>query len=787
MDPSVYEAAKAFFAYPSGSAEVLNAISALSKLSKASSKMPRIVPWHEVDVTGRLINKEILLQIDQADYFLADISVLNSNVTYELAYAIGRKKPVANFINKHLEGPETKRLRDEVGIFDTIGYRLYENGNDLASYIQRELRQIPPLHLPRFAGTASAIYYVDAPSNTDLVAVARHKLRNLFGSSCSIFDPTEKSRLPPAEAISHVEGAAVVVATLLPVAWASSLTHNIRSAFVCGLAHALNKHLVILQLGEDAPPLDFRDDVTVAGTEEKIEKTLYALVPRVMAHIRATDNSTRSRPSSFLESLNFGQSVAEDEETDLPSYYYETDAFHRAMRGEARVVLGRKGSGKTALFYQLAYIKKSARQERNLVLDLQPETYKLVRFKEEVLRLFQPGTRLHVVTAMWNYILLLEIAYRLLDEDKSLYQRDHRIFLLYTSLNDVYARSDVDWEGDFSQRLALLLESISSEVVSYRGGDGEAISISSNEVTAVIHKHPIAELQARVVEYLKNRGEVWILIDHLDRGWPSTGIREEDIHLVQGLLEAAQKLRRSFSRSGISCYPVVFLRSDVFEWMVENTQDSGKISKVSVDWSDREAMQMMLQQRLVFSGLPETAPFGVLWASICSGVVAAMPSNEYLLSRCLMRPRALLGNLAACRNRAVNRRHDKIEESDVIDGTRDFSQDLLRDVIQEIQDVAPELENALYAFIDTPASFSLISLHDLFRQYGIGEGNWDVLIEHFLWYGVLGVEGIAGKPTYIYDINYDLNMLKAIARKTADRTVYWINPAFRPALSVSEP
>jgi len=37
---------------------------------------------------------------------------------------------------------------------------------------------------------------------------------------------------------------------------------------------------------------------------------------------------------------------------DLASYYIPTDAYKRALRGEVRMVIGRKGSGKSALFFK---------------------------------------------------------------------------------------------------------------------------------------------------------------------------------------------------------------------------------------------------------------------------------------------------------------------------------------------------------------------------------------------------------------------------------------------------
>ena len=57
----------------------------------------------------------------------------------------------------------------------------------------------------------------------------------------------------------------------------------------------------------------------------------------------------------------------------LGLYYLKTDQFERTVRGEANLVVGRKGSGKTALFIQVR--NKIRADKRNIVVDLKPEGF----------------------------------------------------------------------------------------------------------------------------------------------------------------------------------------------------------------------------------------------------------------------------------------------------------------------------------------------------------------------------------------------------------------------------
>ena len=71
------------------------------------------------------------------------------------------------------------------------------------------------------------------------------------------------------------------------------------------------------------------------------------------------------------------------------------------------MVIGRKGSGKTAIFFQ---VRDRIRQRRqNVVLDLKPDGYQLLKFKESILSLLAQGTYEHTITAFWEYLILLEL------------------------------------------------------------------------------------------------------------------------------------------------------------------------------------------------------------------------------------------------------------------------------------------------------------------------------------------------------------------------------------------
>ena len=279
---------------------------------------------------------------------------------------------------------------------------------------------------------------------------------------------------------------------------------------------------------------------------------------------------------------------------------------------------------------------------------------------------------------------------------------------------------------------------------------------------------------------------LFLLFDNLDKGWPTHGLTVTDIVILRALLEATRKIERQLQRRDIDCTTIAFLRNDVYELLVSETPDRGKEGRVALDWSDPDLLRELLRKRMIYSNLPDRA-FEEIWLRICVSHIKGEESSQYLIDRCLMRPRGLIDLVNHCRGFAVNLSHTKIEVEDVAKGVEAFSSDLVVDISYEIRDVMPEAENVLYAFIDEPQAMPADELKSLLTRGGIDEQKLQDIITILLWYAVLGVKRMDGSVTYIYNVNYEMPILKGIMRKLTDEgLVFVVNPAFVPGLQIRE-
>jgi hypothetical protein len=381
------------------------------------------------------------------------------------------------------------------------------------------------------------------------------------------------------------------------------------------------------------------------------------------------------------------------------------------------------------------------------------------------------------------YLLLLEVCNKLLQKDRVTHMREPRLLEPYRALAELYQSDEYITEGDFSERLADLLQHITDDYQAKYGNTSKQ-TLNQEDITQLLYRHDVNKLRTRIVEYLRLKNSLVILFDNIDKGWPTHGLTATDVAIVRALLEATRKLERQLDRREIKCSTLVFLRNDVFELLIDETPDRGKEGHVALDWSDPDLLREMIRRRLIYSDVPDH-PFEELWPRICVSHVAGEESFQYLIDLCLMRPRALIDLANHCHGFAVNLKHPKIETTDIEKGLAAFSSDLVKDIGFEIRDVVPDAENVLYAFIDEPQILPVSELKTILENGGILTSKIDEIVRLLLWYGVLGVRREADSATYIYSVNYEMPVLMGIIRKLETQgLVYVINPAFVPGLQI---
>ena len=149
-----------------------------------------------------------------------------------------------------------------------------------------------------------------------------------------------------------------------------------------------------------------------------------------------------------------------------------------------------------------------------------------------------------------------------------------------------------------------------------------------------------------------------------------------------------------------------------------------------------------------------------------------------------MRPRNLIKLVVHCRGAAVNLGHKKIEEGDIEKGLMIYSNDVLIEADQELADIDAKAENLMYSFIGSPRDLSIENMWEILEKHGIPSSEWDKIIEYLLYYGFVGIAAPGAEPNYIYNLSYNMKLMRAQLIKLGDAAKLHLNPAFWPVLGI---
>ncbi|NJN13711.1 MAG: hypothetical protein HC815_39825 [Richelia sp. RM1_1_1] len=162
------------------------------------------------------------------------------------------------------------------------------------------------------------------------------------------------------------------------------------------------------------------------------------------------------------------------------------------------------------------------------------------------------GIQEHTLMAFWNYILLSEITHKIILTELSFAERDSERFERFSKLKEMHELDNPDLFADFSQRLLLKIEKLQSQINSI----GE-VTLKTN-LTELIYQGDINILNKLVCDYLREKNEVWVLFDNIDKGWPTRGASTADIMIVRSLLYATRKLQRQLDSNNVNLKCLIF-------------------------------------------------------------------------------------------------------------------------------------------------------------------------------------------------------------------------------------
>ena len=787
-----------FYAHPYQPASLRETIDAAARRLKGNpvirQKNVEVRPWTENPISGRSLITTVLRQIDRHNIFACDLTYPNANVNFELGYAIAKFKRIIASLNTSIEGAD-REYRQLYFPLLNMGYTAYDNHESLADSIMTEKPWDSLSHtlldnryrqqLARFEDPT--LMYMKPPLNTDSVLAIQEEFgRSLFQHSLIVDDPNEYSSQILQWYVEKLLSADAVVVHLLGSDHANQGPYNLKSSIIAGLAMGFGRPLLMLAHEPYESPLDYEKWLNVHDTAEacvQFTKSWLNEVTPTLMHRRSNRQRATTSTSTALDLRNLflGEPVAEHEADRLYEYFVETSSYYDAARGPLTILLGRRGTGKTAILYALRSDKLKAGQ--NHVTVLKPigyETHGLIRVLEEVR---QKSERGFLIESLWKYLIYSEIAVSAADSirERSVYNERSREETAF--LNYVDSKSD-SLNLPFSVRLDSAVASLEG-VGNINDATGQRIRISEG-----LHDAAINDVRRHLGEVLADYQSLTLLTDGLDEPWGPGEHIPILAELIAGLLSVLQSILNDFRRSSSRVKPVdtnvtVLLRSDIFAFVQHLIPEQDKLPVVRVNWNDQAQLRRVLEERMLL-GAPHTRSISDVWSGLFPEQVVGVTPEEFILRTALPRPRDIIHLVRSAVSSAINRGHQRVQAEDLLSAREQYSGYAFDSILKEDDPTKGKLESVLYQFAGPNKIVDRKEIETIFASAGVDEYDANFYLDLLCDISFLGIES---RDAFRYSINEeDRRSLRSVASVVASREQrherFEINPAFYQVLQI---
>lgn len=783
---------KCFVAYPSDPLYLAETIEKAIE-SIRNGYVVDIEGWKSLSVTGKFIIDEICKAIDNSDIFICDLTNLNHNVLFELGYAIARNKIIWILLDPNIE--KAKQNYEKFQFLTTVGYTPYSNSKDIEIkfYEEKPWENIEnTIYKTKIESLLQnkneTILYVKSIIETESSIKLSQQINSLKIETI-IDDPNEvKTQTLPwyAKAANRALGVIVHFISSDHIGWK---IHNAKNSFVSGLAFGFGKKLLMLAHAPYQSPIDYKDLLVIHDTAKKCEDAARTWLNEIENEFFEREESTKEfqkeiKAQSELQSINIGDPVAEHEVDTLSEYFIETAAYNTAIKSKHSLFVARKGYGKTAILYKLA--DEVASDPRNHICIIKPIAYELDGIIQMLKKTLESSEKGYLIESFWKFLIYTEITKSLiikLQEKPSYHQyseEEEKLLAIVEKYESIIL-------PDFSIRLETIVSNLNSMNVKKSKKDQRA------SISELLHSDIISKIRIYAGSVLEKKNKVHVLIDNLDKAWKQGADFSILSELLLSLISVSRRITNEFrkedhKRKHVNLNLTIFLRSDIFSQIVKFAREKDKISLNRIIWDDPELLLRVIEERIL-SSTDSLSPKEIWVKYFCSDI-RGVTTKQYLTENILPRPRDIIYLCRIAFENAINRRHAKITEKDMIDAQKNYSQYVLDSLLVENSIQIELLESFLYEFVGAPEIIDRDFIINAAKNSKIEGNKHDDVIELLCDLTFLGVEVSDGRFEFLFDKDQK-EKLNALARKLAEGRKtkslnFRIHPAFHSYLEIKK-
>ncbi len=350
---------------------------------------------------------------------------------------------------------------------------------------------------------------------------------------------------------------------------------------------------------------------------------------------------------NILEWIDVGKISAERDE-NLKHYFYDNGTLKKIIDNDKFfLLLGRKGSGKTALFNHLTENPKVFVGSQDSVISVSLDDYSW-----NVHALLSQNVAADSLSyrQSWRFILMLETVKELATKDgvtKEILSANKTLEKIFgspiPSVFELVKNKILNLSKLKLPKGGLGLDGLDLDSIEVNGGEVAFEDVSENsglKASLVCNIEGLTKYLEESVNSLTTfNNKIFICFDRVDEAWDTTS-KVVSEKVITGLITAADSITQRFN--GL-IRPIIFIREDIFETLPLNDknklrEDCGSLLK----W-EKDGIINLLLKRLNYYGEPhgvEITDIDVLFDR--AEMRQRMKPSGYILKRTMFRPRDVI-------------------------------------------------------------------------------------------------------------------------------------------------
>lgn len=407
----------------------------------------------------------------------------------------------------------------------------------------------------------------------------------------------------------------------------------------------------------------------------------------------------------YLADIRYFGDVAAEQDADVLSYFLKTPAIDEINSGTKHLVLGRKGSGKTAL---VRFLGQSTFNELNIPVNLDNYPWNMHQT-----RINSGVSAVEAYVSSWRYFIAVQA------NQACLHHADYKIIrdsqkAAYNFLNENYGGSRIRLEDVLRPKsLKLSKSSFKPTLLGASLGqidfetDKGGVSPNIDVLTDALIDNAVTMMSQQGIK------KISFHFDELDKGLSTFDNSREQ--LLIGLILSCRSFFVATKTKNKIC-PITYLRTDL--WEVMSFSDKNKItnsSAVTLEW-DSSSLKKLINRRIV-SKIHEEVEF----EDIEDGELMRGSQSKWshIVSRTLLRPRDVIQFLNIIAEIAIREIPDAdiIENSDITAARETYSKYFKGELDDEIKTHWPKWTEAIQAISDiSTLSFTRSAFEEAWKK-----------------------------------------------------------------------